>query len=173
MLGRHLTLAALAAVLLITALPASADESVKVGKSVPQAFGFTPLNVGIEKGIFKKNGVEVEAVDFGGAPRLAQGLISNAVEMGLGSGPDMANIVKGAPIKAVGAVGLFQAAQETPLEGCDGVADGFVFHRFTQGADPGLRTGVQLVMRFQGLPGFEGEAVVHLGAGERILQGFI
>jgi NitT/TauT family transport system substrate-binding protein len=104
MLRRNLTLAALATSLLAAiALPASADEALKVGKSVPQAFGFTPLNVGIEKGIFKKNGVDVEAVDFGGAPRLAQGLISNAVDMGLGSGPDMANIVKGAPIKAVGA----------------------------------------------------------------------
>jgi NitT/TauT family transport system substrate-binding protein len=104
MLRRHLTLAALATSLLAAiALPASADEALKVGKSVPQAFGFTPLNVGIEKGIFKKNGVDVEAVDFGGAPRLAQGLISNAVDMGLGSGPDMANEVKGATIKAVGA----------------------------------------------------------------------
>jgi NitT/TauT family transport system substrate-binding protein len=83
--------------------PARADEALKVGKSVPQAFGFTPLNIGVETGIFKKNGVDVEPVDFGGAPRLAQGLISNAVDMGLGSGPDMANIVKGAPIKAVGA----------------------------------------------------------------------
>ncbi len=82
---------------------AAADEALKVGKSVPQAFGFTPLNVGVESGIFKKNGVDVEIIDFGGAPRLAQGLISNAVDMGLGSGPDMANIVKGAPIKAVGA----------------------------------------------------------------------
>ncbi len=103
MLYRHLTLAALAAAMLAAAPLASADEALKVGKSVPQAFGFTPLNVGIEKGIFKKNGVDVEAVDFGGAPRLAQGLIANAVDMGLGSGPDMANIVKGAPIKAVGA----------------------------------------------------------------------
>ena len=103
MLYRTLTLAALAAAMLAAAPLASADESLKVGKSVPQAFGFTPLNVGIDKGIFKKNGVDVEAVDFGGAPRLAQGLISNAVDMGLGSGPDMANIVKGAPIKAVGA----------------------------------------------------------------------
>jgi len=104
MLYRNLTFVALAAAALLAAAPrASADESLKVGKSVPQAFGFTPLNVGIEKGIFKKHGLDVEAVDFGGAPRLAQGLISNAVDMGLGSGPDMANIVKGATIKAVGA----------------------------------------------------------------------
>jgi len=104
MLYRNLTFAALAAAALLAAVPrASADETLKVGKSVPQAFGFTPLNVGIEKGIFKKHGLDVEAVDFGGAPRLAQGLISNAVDMGLGSGPDMANIVKGATIKAVGA----------------------------------------------------------------------
>ena len=103
MFYRNLALAALAAAMLAAAPLASADEALKVGKSVPQAFGFTPLNVGIDKGIFKKNGVDVEAVDFGGAPRLAQGLISNAVDMGLGSGPDMANIVKGAPIKAVGA----------------------------------------------------------------------
>jgi NitT/TauT family transport system substrate-binding protein len=99
------TLAALAVALFAAAAvpPASADESLKVGKSVPQAFGFTPLNVGVEEGIFKKHGLDVEIVDFGGAPRLAQGLISNAVDMGLGSGPDMANIVKGATIKAVGA----------------------------------------------------------------------
>ena len=82
---------------------AAADESLKVGKAVPQAFAFTPLNVGIEEGIFKKNGVDVEAVDFGGAPRMMQALTANAVGMGLGSGPDLANIVKGAPIKAVGA----------------------------------------------------------------------
>jgi ABC-type nitrate/sulfonate/bicarbonate transport system substrate-binding protein len=104
MLYRHVVLAALAAAALLAIAPlAAADESLKVGKSVPQAFGFTPLNIGIEKGIFKKHGLDVEAVDFGGAPRLAQGLISNAVDMGLGSGPDMANIVKGATIKAVGA----------------------------------------------------------------------
>ena len=106
MLHRILTLriAALAAAAMLATAPlAAADEALKVGKSVPQAFGFTPLNIGIEKGIFKKHGLDVEAVDFGGAPRLAQGLISNAVDMGLGSGPDMANIVKGAPIKAVGA----------------------------------------------------------------------
>ncbi|HVB17186.1 MAG TPA: ABC transporter substrate-binding protein [Stellaceae bacterium] len=116
MLRRHFRAriqAALAAGLLILLAAASsvpglidkawADEALKVGKSVPQAFGFTPLNVGVEEGIFKKNGVDVEIVDFGGAPRLAQGLISNAVDMGLGSGPDMANEVKGAPIKAVGA----------------------------------------------------------------------
>ena len=103
MLCRTLTLAALAAALLAAVPPASADEALKVGKSVPQAFGFTPLNIGVETGIFKKHGLEVEPVDFGGAPRLAQGLISNAVDMGLGSGPDMANIVKGATIKAVGA----------------------------------------------------------------------
>jgi len=101
---RHLTLAVLAAAALLASAPlAASDESLKVGKSVPQAFGFTPLNIGIEKGIFKKHGLDVEPVDFGGAPRLAQGLISNAVDMGLGSGPDMANIVKGATIKAVGA----------------------------------------------------------------------
>jgi NitT/TauT family transport system substrate-binding protein len=96
-------LAAAAVMLAQGALPAAAEEALKVGKSVPQAFGFTPLNVGVEKGLFQKNGVAVEIVDFGGAPRLAQGLISNAVDMGLGSGPDMANIVKGATIKAVGA----------------------------------------------------------------------
>jgi ABC-type nitrate/sulfonate/bicarbonate transport system substrate-binding protein len=105
MLRRTLMLAALAAAAASAwqIAPASADEALKVGKSVPQAFGFTPLNIGIEEGMFKKHGVDVEAVDFGGAPRLAQGLISNAIDMGLGSGPDMANIVKGATIKAVGA----------------------------------------------------------------------
>ncbi len=58
MLYRTFQLAALAATLLAAAPGAFADEALKVGKSVPQAFGFRPLNVGIEKGIFKKNGLE-------------------------------------------------------------------------------------------------------------------
>ena len=53
---RHLTLAVLAAAALLASAPlAAADESLKVGKSVPQAFGFTPLNIGIEKGISRRS----------------------------------------------------------------------------------------------------------------------
>jgi len=102
---RNLPVPAVATLLALVMAPAiaTADEALKVGKSVPQAFGFVPLNVGVESGIFKKNGIEVEIVDFGGAPRLQQGLISNAVDLGLGSGPDMANIAKGSPVMAVGA----------------------------------------------------------------------
>ena len=83
---------------------ASAAETLRVAKSVPQAFSFVPLDVGIKNGIFKKNGVEVEASAFGGDAKMQQGMAAESIDIGIGSGPAMAFIVKGAPIKAVAAM---------------------------------------------------------------------
>src|SRR6185437_2580330 len=89
---------------LIAAFPAGAAEPLKVGKSVPQAFGFVPLDIGVRNGIFQKNGVEVEILNFGGAPRLNEALTAGSVDLGLHSGADMILIVKGMPTMAVAAM---------------------------------------------------------------------
>ena len=89
---------------LIMAAPAFAAEPLKVGKSVPQAFGFVPLDVGVRNGIFEKNGVEVEILNFGGAPRLNEALTAGSVDIGLHSGADMVLILKGMPTMAVAAM---------------------------------------------------------------------
>jgi len=89
---------------LIMAAPAFAAEPLKVGKSVPQAFGFVPLDIGVRNGIFEKNGVEVEILNFGGAPRLNEALTAGSVDIGLHSGADMVLILKGMPTMAVAAM---------------------------------------------------------------------
>jgi len=84
--------------------PASAAEKLRVGKAVAFAWTFTPLDVGIQTGIFAKHGLEIEASAFNGDARLQQGLTSDSIDVGIGSGPGMAFMVKGVPAKAVGAM---------------------------------------------------------------------
>ena len=83
---------------------AMAADKVRVGKAVPFAWTFTPLDVGIEVGIFAKHGLELEVPGFAGDARLQQGLVSDSIDLGLGSGPGMAFPAKGSPAKAVAAM---------------------------------------------------------------------
>jgi ABC-type nitrate/sulfonate/bicarbonate transport system substrate-binding protein len=80
--------------------PASAT-TLRVGKSTLTAFTYTLLEVGMETGIFKKHGLEIESSAFGGGPRLTQAMAAGAIDIGLDGGTDMALIVKGAPMKAI------------------------------------------------------------------------
>src|SRR5579862_9284417 len=93
----------LAAVALILA-PAAQAETLRVGKAVPEAFPFVPLDVGIRQGIFKKHGLEIESSAYAGGGRLQQALTADSIDIGLGSSPEMASIVKGVPIKTVAAL---------------------------------------------------------------------
>jgi len=54
--------------------PAGAAETLRVGKAVPFAWTFTPLDVGIETGQFAKQGLTVEPSGFGGDAKLQQAL---------------------------------------------------------------------------------------------------
>jgi NitT/TauT family transport system substrate-binding protein len=99
---RAVSSAAAAILALALVAPASAAEKLRVGKAVAFAWTFTPLDVGIQMGIFAKHGIEVEASAFNGDARLQQGLTSDSVDIGIGSGPGMAFMVKGVPAKAVG-----------------------------------------------------------------------
>ena len=83
---------------------AQATMKVRVGKAIGEAFSFVPLDVGIETGIFKKHGIEIEKYDFGGSAKLQQGLAADSIDMGLGSGPELAFIVKGSPVLGVAAL---------------------------------------------------------------------
>jgi NitT/TauT family transport system substrate-binding protein len=103
-LGRGSCLAAMLLLIAVDRPGAATAETLRVGKSVPQAFGFVPLDIGSRNGIFKKNGLDIEITSFGGAPKLDQALAADAVDIGLNSGADMAFIVKGLPVKAVAAM---------------------------------------------------------------------
>jgi len=97
---------ALIAVITIFALDGSAQANMKVrvGKAIGEAFSFTPLDIGIETGIFKKHAIEIEKYDFGGSAKLQQALAADSIDMGLGSGPELAFIVKGSPVLGVAAM---------------------------------------------------------------------
>jgi NitT/TauT family transport system substrate-binding protein len=99
---RAVSSAAAAILALALVAPASAAEKLRVGKAVAFAWTFTPLDVGIQMGTFAKHGIEVEASAFNGDAKLQQGLTSDSVDIGIGSGPGMAFMVKGVPAKAVG-----------------------------------------------------------------------
>ena len=98
--GRALAVAiALAA--MAAAHGARADGPLRVGKGFPSLFQFTPLDVGIAEGIFKKHGLDVEASAFAGDAKLQQAFAAAAVDLGIGSGPGMAFIAKGSPTLGV------------------------------------------------------------------------
>jgi NitT/TauT family transport system substrate-binding protein len=81
--------------------PARAAEKLRVAKVVPFAWTFTPLDIGIQEGIFAKHGLDIDASASTGDARLQQLLTSGSVDIGIGSGPGMAFAAKGAPQKAV------------------------------------------------------------------------
>src|SRR5215831_14792230 len=82
---------------------ANAAEKLRVGRAVPQAFSFVPVDVGMQHGIFKKHGLEIESTAFAGDAKMQQAMAADSIDIGLGSGPAMAFITKGAPVKAVAA----------------------------------------------------------------------
>ena len=84
--------------------PAHATEKLRVGKAVAFAWTFTPLDVGIQTGIFAKHGLEIEASDATGDAKLQQALTADSLDVGIGSGPGMAFMAKGVPAKAVAAM---------------------------------------------------------------------
>jgi NitT/TauT family transport system substrate-binding protein len=80
---------------------AYAADLLRVGNAGAVAFSFVPTNVGKDVGIFAKHNLDISITGFGGDAKLQQAMAANAVDVGLGSGPGMAFIVKGAPVKAI------------------------------------------------------------------------
>lgn len=100
---RTLSLLGAALALALTAAPGRAQplQTLRVGKAVPEAFTFTPLDIGIRKGFFKENGLEIQETAFAGDAKMQQAMAGNSIDIGVGSGPALAFIVKGAPVKGV------------------------------------------------------------------------
>lgn len=84
-----------AALLLGASTGAAAAETLRVGKAVSGPFDFVPLDIGMAKGFFAAHGVTVEEVDFSGSAKLQQALGADAIDVGLGSGPELAFVAKG------------------------------------------------------------------------------
>ena len=73
---------------LVTSLaPAHAAEKLRVAKVVPFAWSFTPLDIGIQTGIFAKHGLDIEESASAGDAKLQQLLTSGSIDIGIGSRP--------------------------------------------------------------------------------------
>jgi len=79
-------------------------ETLRVGKAGREAFSFVPADIGQRTGIFKRHGLDLEISSFGGDARIQQAMAADGIDIGLGSGPGLAFIVKGSPIKGIAAM---------------------------------------------------------------------
>jgi len=84
--------------------PIVSAETLRVGKAGRDAFSFVPTDVGAQTGLFKKHGIDLEISSFGGDARVQQAMAADGVDIGLGSGPGLAFIVKGSPVKGIAAM---------------------------------------------------------------------
>jgi ABC-type nitrate/sulfonate/bicarbonate transport system substrate-binding protein len=77
--------------------------AIRVGIAQP-TFSFIPLDLGIDKGFFKKYGVTIEKNVFDGSAKLHQAIAAGSIDIGLGSGPEFGFLIKGAPEMAIAAM---------------------------------------------------------------------
>jgi len=80
-------------------------EPLRAGTPASNNFTFLPLRIGVERGVYKKYDLDVEVTDFGGGAKLQQAFVAGGVDVAVSAGTDMAFIAKGAPERAVAAMG--------------------------------------------------------------------
>jgi ABC-type nitrate/sulfonate/bicarbonate transport system substrate-binding protein len=123
--GRIFAAAVAALSMIAVAAPASALEKLRTGKAIALPFDFTPLDIGMAKGFFQQHGLELEISAFAGSAKLQQALAADAIDLGLGSGPELAFVAKGAPVLGIcayaGPVNLMMVVR--PDAGIEKVAD--------------------------------------------------
>ncbi|HLI20953.1 MAG TPA: ABC transporter substrate-binding protein, partial [Stellaceae bacterium] len=95
---------ALTVLLAAAAFPARA-VSLRGGTPAGANFTFLPLRIGVDRGVFKKYGLDLAVTDFGGGAKLQQAFAAGGLDVAVSAGTDMAFIAKGAPEKAVAVIG--------------------------------------------------------------------
>jgi NitT/TauT family transport system substrate-binding protein len=88
----------------ITLAPASATETLSVGKAGQNVFAFALLDVGMRAGVFAKYGLDLQVSELASGARLQQALAAGSVDIGFGGGTDFVAVFKGAPVRAVAAL---------------------------------------------------------------------
>jgi NitT/TauT family transport system substrate-binding protein len=89
--------------LMLAAGATRAETTLRLGKAQANQFAFVPADVGVDAGIFKKHGIDLEISSFTGDAKEMQALTAGSIDIALGGGPAFATIVKGVPMKAVAA----------------------------------------------------------------------
>ncbi len=83
------------------ATPARSETKLVVGKANPAADNTIPTDVGVEAGIFKKHGLDVQIVNFTGGSKMVQAMVAGDIDVAVGAGVEMAFIARGTPMMAV------------------------------------------------------------------------
>ena len=100
----YLLRSAVGAVCVLLALPIASADTLRIGKAGSNAFSFAPADIGVQTGIFKKHGLELTISSFGGDAKVQQAMTADSIDIGLGSGPGLAFMVKGSPAKGIAAM---------------------------------------------------------------------
>lgn len=106
--ARHKIALAAAGAAALAAITASqsalALDKIRVGDPSVQAFSFIPLDVGLNYGIFQKNGIDFDRISVSGSAKVHQAMTAGAIDIAVAAGSDMQFLVKGAPEIAVAAM---------------------------------------------------------------------
>ncbi len=100
----YLLRSAVGAVCVLLALPIASADTLRIGKAGSNAFSFAPADIGVQTGIFRKHGLELTISSFGGDAKVQQAMTADSIDIGLGSGPGLAFMVKGSPAKGIAAM---------------------------------------------------------------------
>jgi NitT/TauT family transport system substrate-binding protein len=84
-----------AAMILACALPAQADDVVRVGNAAPASLFYDALYIGADQGIFKKHGLDVEPYDIFGPAKAEEAMTAGSIDLELGAGTEFAYLAKG------------------------------------------------------------------------------
>jgi NitT/TauT family transport system substrate-binding protein len=121
----RLSLAMLALLAFLSGAEAQTLTKVRIGKPQAATFPFVPVDVGIATGIFKQHGIDLESHDFAGGPRVQQAITAGALDIAIGSGPEMAFTLKGVPEIAVAAMAdaPYAIVLAVPKDGAKSIAE--------------------------------------------------
>ena len=87
---------------LLAAWPCTA-ATLRVGVA-SNTWTFTPLQVGIDQGIFRQAGLDLDTNIFAGAAKLQQAMVAGGADIALSGSTDLVYLVKGAPELCIGAL---------------------------------------------------------------------
>lgn len=99
-IGRRPLLQGMAAAASLIAVPhitRGATRKLTVAKSIPNLMAYTPIDVAAARGYFAKYQIEIDSIAFSGSAGMHQAMTAGALDIALGSGSTMVNIVKGEP----------------------------------------------------------------------------
>lgn len=83
---------------------AQAADTLRVGKAAANSFMFAPVNIGVAKGIFQANGLNIQIIDFNGSAKAHQAMAAGALDLLVGGGTDLSFIVRGSPEIGIAAI---------------------------------------------------------------------